>query len=1445
MNEPLDPNQTVADHSLPINSSKAEEEPGSRDSVRQPVRLRAAEDDSDHALKPDSDAMPSPAETGTRYQVAGEIARGGMGAVLRGRDVELGRDLAIKVLLDKYQHRPEVARRFLEEAQIGGQLQHPGVVPVYDIGRFGERPFFTMKLVKGRTLAALLEQRTDLEQDRPRLLGVALQVAQTLAYAHAKGVIHRDLKPANIMVGRFGEVQVMDWGLAKILAEEGSAEEARSQAHERQDLTAIRTARSGGPAGSSGTDTQAGSLLGTPAYMPPEQANGDLAQLGRRTDVFGLGAILCEILTGHPPYLGRSFEEVRRKAANGDQAEARTRLHACNADAEIISLTCACLAPEAVDRPKDAQAVAERLAAYFDGVQARLRQAEIAEAEARTRAEQEGERRVLADQLALEAQARASAERKRRRATAALAAAVVALAVLGGGGAFWLVEERQARFSQVTLALQEAELRRAQARTNPADSSLWASAREAVRRADALLGKGGPEPLRRQAQVLMDEIESEASAAGRDQKLLEGLAAVRAARMDRGLDATDAAYATVMREYRVDVDQSPTDVAARPFQERPAGFAIDVAAALDDWTAVRRERAQESAPWARPLDLARAIDPDPYRERIRSILKQTDLRSHVETLRDLARDPHAAELPPPSATLLARALFNAGDGSGAIRLLRSAVDRRPNDFWVNYDLATYFRTIEPAQLDEAIRYFTAARALRPATAHLLAHTLEERGRSAEALAVFEDLERRQPDEGAHSGCRGTLLKSLGRADEARSALERAVATHQRTLAASPDDAVAGHNLGISLGGLGRLDEAIEVFKGALRHRPDLAETHSALGVALSEARRPQEAEAAYREALRLRPDLMSARANLATQLQYQGRLEDAIAEFRALVNRAPHLASLHFNLGNALWNHKDLAEAAAEQREALRLDPNHIEARINLGCILCDKKEFAEGIALLREAVQRRPDHAKGWDNLARALLQKEDLEGLRELTRQQPKRAVAQAHLGKALFNRGQYQEALDPLRAAVALDPEYGWALTILGVCQSNLGRHEEAVQTLRRAVRQTPTDPMLHLNLGSALYAWELYDEAVAAFRESLRLRPDSASVQFNLGNALSQNGELDEAIGAYRAAIRLDPEDAEYRYRLGKALEDNRAFAEAATVYREVLRLRPNDLRSRDHLGNVLYQDGQVKDAFAVYHETLRLHPERADAHYGLGTIEMLEGELDKADASLREAVRLDPRHAEALCNLGQVLKSKGQFAEALVYFRRGHDAGTQRKDWKYPSADWVAECDKLVKLEKLLTEVAAGKSTPRDAAERLELVQASRLKRLFALSARLYAEAFAADPKLAEDLQAAHRYRAACCAARCAAGEGDDAARLDDKERGRLRRQALDWLSADLALWTKEWDSGQLAARLRVRQVLGYWRQDSELASIRDPAELAKLPLQDREALTKLWAGVAALTQEKP
>lgn len=191
----------------------------------------------DPIVRPVSPEVPQ-RESDSRYRIDGEIARGGMGAILKGRDTDLGRDLAIKVLLDSHKDKPEIVQRFVEEAQIGGQLQHPGIAPIYELGQFADkRPFFAMKLVKGETLSKLLSDRQDTTEDRGKLIGIFEQICQTMAYAHSRGVIHRDLKPANIMVGAFGEVQVMDWGLAKVLASGGVADEKK--AHDKRHGQAL------------------------------------------------------------------------------------------------------------------------------------------------------------------------------------------------------------------------------------------------------------------------------------------------------------------------------------------------------------------------------------------------------------------------------------------------------------------------------------------------------------------------------------------------------------------------------------------------------------------------------------------------------------------------------------------------------------------------------------------------------------------------------------------------------------------------------------------------------------------------------------------------------------------------------------------------------------------------------------------------------------------------------------------------------------------------------------------------------------------------------------------------------------------------------------------------------------------------------------------------------
>lgn len=298
-------------------------------------------------------------------------AEGAMGTIVLARDESLGRTVVLKILLEKHQKNRELSDRFRREASITAQLQHPGIPPVYGAGKLSDtRPFFSMRLVQGQTLAQLLSESVDHLKDRPRFLTIFEQVCQTVAFAHARGVIHRDLKPANIVVGDYGSVYVMDWGIARFLqTTEGQCAGVNVLPPYSWDSQA--TIALSGQVGDSAiveggsSITIPGDLLGTPQYMSPEQARGDGDQ-DERTDVFSLGVILFEILTGRPL---RPVTTVRRESlaafAGTHLSTSLALLDAVKADAPMVSLVKRCLELERNRRPRDASEVAAEVTAYL------------------------------------------------------------------------------------------------------------------------------------------------------------------------------------------------------------------------------------------------------------------------------------------------------------------------------------------------------------------------------------------------------------------------------------------------------------------------------------------------------------------------------------------------------------------------------------------------------------------------------------------------------------------------------------------------------------------------------------------------------------------------------------------------------------------------------------------------------------------------------------------------------------------------------------------------------------------------------------------------------------------------------------------------------------------------------------------------------------------------
>jgi tetratricopeptide (TPR) repeat protein len=278
--------------------------------------------------------------------------------------------------------------------------------------------------------------------------------------------------------------------------------------------------------------------------------------------------------------------------------------------------------------------------------------------------------------------------------------------------------------------------------------------------------------------------------------------------------------------------------------------------------------------------------------------------------------------------------------------------------------------------------------------------------------------------------------------------------------------------------------------------------------------------------------------------------------------------------------------------------------------------------------------------------------------------------------------------------------------------------------------------------------------------------------------------------------------------------------------------------------MLAAKGEREEAIREYRTALALDPKLAQAHVNLGITLDDKGEREEAIQELRTAITIDPKHAQAHGALGMALLQQGQFNEA----RNATQACLQLLPAKHPLRQLVTQqlqqCQQMIALDEKLPAILKGEAKPANASEAVTLAaMCQQYKKRYVAAVRLYTDAFAAEPKWANDPQAAHRYNAACSPALGAAGQGQDAGKLGDKERARLRKQTLGWLRADLDLWAKQAENGKPPVRAVILKTLQHWQKDTDLAGLRDTAALAKLSDAERADFQKLWADVAALVKK--
>jgi tetratricopeptide (TPR) repeat protein len=1339
-------------------------------------------------------------EAGPRFQILRPHARGGLGEVFVAHDCELNRQVALKEIKDQYVQDPDSRARFVLEAEVTGSLEHPGIVPIYSLGRYPDgRPFYAMRFIHGDSLKDALERFHQAEGPKRdpgqrslelrKLLGRFLAVCDAIAYAHSRGVLHRDLKPSNILVGPYGETLVIDWGLAKPGGRVPTAGLDTEPALRPSAATAV-------------AQTLAGAIKGTAAYMSPEQALGRLDLMGPASDVYSLGATLYYLLTGHMPFEDKDINKVLRKVRAGTFKPPRQENR--HVPAALDAVCRKAMAREAKERYPTPTAFAEDIEHWL------------------------ADEPVSAYREPLPARTRRWA-RRHKPMVAGLAAMLLTAVALGGGGGWWLLArqrdaEQKAGFAMGQARQALAEGWETQGTTKLAEAR--AEADKAVTRAEG----GAGAAVRAAAQALREEVQAKSAQTQKNKQLRLDLLDVTEPRetkayqkyesgqvMTLAQPTVDEQFAAAFRSWGVDVEREPVEQVVARLSAQPGPVVQEVVAGLDEWALVRRQAKRPEGEWRRLSVVAEQLDGDPRRRELRRLRESGALQQEraalltvqalaprlavvpvllglrMHQLRELARQMDPAKEPVLGVVTLARALNLAGDAHGAEGVYRSALASRPGEVVLLDGLGQLLERQRPPRWGEAIECYRAARAAQPQLGTALAKALQEAHRVDEAETILRDLVRQQPDN-------PETLYDLGNALHPQKKYGEAEAAFRKAVELKPDFTLAFHNLGSSLADQKRYREAEAAYRKAIALKPDEAVSYKNLAYTLVRQNKYGEAEAAYRKAIEIKPDLATAYSDLGDALNLQKKHREAETACRKAIALQPDFAYAYNNLGIALAGQRKHGEAEAAYRKAIALQPDLAGLYDNLGSALNRQKRFVEAEAVCRKALALQPDLDLAYSNL------------------------------GAALNGQKRFVEAEAACRKAIQLQPDDPNAYLTLGNALTEQRKLVEAEAVYRKAIQLQPDDPNAYYNLGCALEHQNKFAEAEAAYHKAIELQPDYAGAYNNLGNALFYQQKLGDAEAAYRKAIVLQPDYAMGYNNLGELLYHQKKLGEAEAACRKAIELRPNYATAYNNLGLVLADRKRLGESVTAYRQAIAFRPNYAAAYNNLGIALRNRMKLGEALAAFRKADQLLPGNSTIRSNL-RLSERWLQLEENLPVFLGGKKQPSSPQE-RLVFASFCSEYKHLY-LAAVNLYFTAFATEPKLADD---LRSGHRYKAIApVIDGVIYAGL--------EEERSGHRYNAACAAALAAAGKGDDAGGIGVEEWAWLQQRALDWLRADLTGFAKLVENGDKASRQLVQERLAHWQQDADLIAVRDQSWLAAMPEGDRVRWQKLWADVVALQKK--
>jgi tetratricopeptide (TPR) repeat protein/serine/threonine protein kinase len=1088
------------------------------------------------------------------YKLMEQIGEGGMGLVFVAEQQHpVRRKVALKVIKPGMDTRQVIAR-FEAERQALALMDHPNIAKVLDGGTTGGepggvspgRPYFVMELVKGVPITDYCDQNQVPIRQR---LALFLNVCEAVQHAHQKGIIHRDIKPSNVLVmSHDGKpvVRVIDFGIAKAIGQQLT------------DKTIY---------------TQFAQLVGTPLYMSPEQAGQSGLDVDTRSDIYSLGVLLYELLTGTTPFdkdrlKEAGYDELRRIIREEEPPRPSTRISTLGRAASTISS----------QRQSDPRQLSRLFRGDLDWIvmkaleKDRGRRYETVNGLARDIERYLQDEPVLACPPSVGYRLRKFMRRNKVALTTAALVLLILLTVAGSIG--WILRDRAGRLRESSQQVRHSLDR---ARTAVSHKQL-AKARQELSEAMGRIG---------QDRALLGTLVDDVEAVEEDVRAVE----VEVDKLQRFLDLINQAHEAQFPQAGALVVQTDT-AGGRPAVPQPAPHEAD--------------RAKVVTFLLRALSCYGVLEQDDWSARLAGSLLEPDQIARVrrtvyEELLWLARNVVYRRVGHRSGRMMSPGQA-AQEGLAYLRRAEPAARAlfvRPTSSF--YEIRAHCRKtlgqeVEARKDAELAQQTPRAIALDHYMRGMAAWDAKNR---AESVEHFEAALRVEPTHYWSLFWLGICLTTLGQEQDSAAA----AAAFTGCILKRPDQAQAYCFRGVAYLRHLRTKEALADFREALRLRPDFADAQNNLGLALEAQGKLPEAEAAYREALRLRPDMPAAHDNLGFAVAKKGKLAEALREHREAIRLQPDSPIFHNSLGAALVKQGKHVEAVAAYRKALSLRPDFPEAHHNLGNALEKQRKLTEAEAAWREAIRLRPDWPEDHNNL------------------------------GFALNHRGKHAEAEVECREALRLRPDYPEAHVTLGVALEGQGKLNAAEAEYREAMRLRPDFPEAHRNLGDLLFKKGKHAEAEAQYREALRLRPDWPDVHNNLGVVLATHGKLAEAVKKFREALRLRPDYPEAHTSLGIALFTQGKHAAGEAEFREALRLQPDFPAVLNYLALCLNEqawhlatcaDARARDpgrAVGLAREAVALQPKDGNFWCTLGLAHYRAGDWKAAVEALQKSREL--------------------------------------------------------------------------------------------------------------------------------------------------------------------------------------------------------------------------------